>query len=255
MKKQFPILEFDSDRGAIISPSDLVKEIPDIPKHAVVCFFNDVITHLAESGKLKIISKIKSEMGFHFVYSYEFENRSIVLFHPGVGAPLAVATFEDVIQMGCNKFIVCGGAGVLDKEIAAGNLIVPNSAIRDEGTSYHYLEPSREVAPSSEALIAIETTLTKRNISYRIGKTWTTDGVYRETSSKISLRKSEGCIAVEMEAAALFAVAKFRGVKIGQILYGGDNVDTEIWDHRDWQSNWDIREMLVALSAEACLLL
>ena len=253
MKKQFPILEYDSDRRAIISPSDLVKEIPDIPKHAVICFFNDVITHLAESEKLKIIHSIKSEMGFHHVYSYKFENRSIVLFHPGVGAPLAVATFEDVIQMGCDKFIVCGGAGVLDKEIASGHLIVPSSAIRDEGTSYHYIEPSREVSPTTEAVNAIETILKKRNIPYLKGKTWTTDGVYRETPAKIALRKSEGCISVEMEASALLAVAKFRGVSIGQILYGGDNVDTEIWDHRDWQSNWDVREMLLALSAEACL--
>jgi purine-nucleoside phosphorylase len=60
-------------------------------------------------------------------------------------------------------------------------------------------------------------------------------------------------LGVEMEAAALFAVARFRSVKIGQILYGGDNLDSEAWDSRGWQRRWSIREKLVELAAEACL--
>ena len=84
-------------------------------------------------------------------------------------------------------------------------------------------------------------------------KTWTTDAIYRETRAKTELRRSEGCLTVEMEAAAFFAVAQFRGVPFGQILYGGDNLDAEEWDRRDWMSRASVRERLVYLAAEACL--
>jgi purine-nucleoside phosphorylase len=69
----------------------------------------------------------------------------------------------------------------------------------------------------------------------------------------MALRRAEGCVTVEMEAAALFAVAQFRRVQLGQILYSGDNLDADEWDNRDWQRNWSVREIMVELAAEACL--
>ncbi|MCB0227322.1 MAG: purine-nucleoside phosphorylase, partial [Anaerolineae bacterium] len=79
--------------------------------------------------------------------------------------------------------------------------------------------------------------------------------IFRETQPKVARRRAEGCLAVEMEAAALFAIAQFRDVLLGQILYGGDNLGGEVWDSRGWQKHWTVREKLVALAAEACLLL
>jgi uridine phosphorylase len=151
--------------------------------------------------------------------------------------------------------MACGGAGVLDKTIAVGHLLVPTSAIRDEGTSYHYLPPSREVTASLEAVGAIETVLQRHKYEYLLTKTWTIDALYRETPAKADLRRAEGCLTVEMEAAAFFAVAQFRGVPFGQILYGGDAVCAGEWDSRDWVSRADIREQLFWLAAEACLML
>jgi nucleoside phosphorylase len=92
-------------------------------------------------------------------------------------------------------------------------------------------------------------------IPYRVGKTWTTDAPYRETPNKIRQRKEEGCIVVEMEAASMMAVAQFREVTFGQILYGGDDLSGVEWDRRDWQSRADIRENLFWLCADACLAL
>jgi purine-nucleoside phosphorylase len=92
-------------------------------------------------------------------------------------------------------------------------------------------------------------------VNYLLAKTWTTDAFYRETRQKVALRKAEGCLTVEMEAAAMFAVAQFRQVQIGQILYGGDNLDGEAWDSRDWVKRWSSREKLVGLAVEACLAL
>jgi len=95
--------------------------------------------------------------------------------------------------------------------------------------------------------------LERRNLPYRLGKTWTTDAPYRETRSLVAARSQEGCQVIEMEAAGLMAVAQFRNVVLGQVLYGGDDLSGEVWDNRGWQSRRDIRENLFWLAAEACL--
>lgn len=95
--------------------------------------------------------------------------------------------------------------------------------------------------------------LKRHDIPYVIGKTWTTDALYRETPGKVARRKAEGCITVEMEAAAFFAVAQFRGVAFAQILYGGDDLSGDEWDNRDWLGRTSTREKLFWLAAEACL--
>jgi purine-nucleoside phosphorylase len=97
--------------------------------------------------------------------------------------------------------------------------------------------------------------LEKHGVEYLISKTWTTDAPYRETPAKVQLRRSEGCLTVEMEAAALFAVARFRGAICAQMLYAGDDVSSTEWDHRDWTSQTSVRERLFWLAAEACLTL
>ena len=92
-----------------------------------------------------------------------------------------------------------------------------------------------------------------RNSMSHEGKTWTTDAPYRETPVKIAARRAEGSLTVEMEAASLFAVAQYRQVVLGQILYGGDDLSGEAWDRRGWQSHKAVRENLFWLAADACL--
>jgi uridine phosphorylase len=144
---------------------------------------------------------------------------------------------------------------VLDGAIGLGHVVVPATAVRDEGTSYHYLPPSREVAASPAAVQAIEQALQKHHVPYVVGKTWTTDAIYRETPTRIARRRAEGCHVVEMEAAAFFAVAQFRGVRFGQLLYGGDDLTGDSWDGRNWQKESGTRARLFQLAVEACLLL
>ena len=100
---------------------------------------------------------------------------------------------------------------------------------------------------------AIEAEFKKSGIEYVTGKTWTTDSFYREMEQKIELRKAEGYLTVEMEAAAFFAVAKFRGVKLGYILYGGDDLSGVAWDSRKWHTRSDIRRNLVDISLRTCV--
>lgn len=254
MQQEYPILEFDSSPEAILEPSRIYTPI-DVPEHAVACFFQDVITRLSQQHKARILRHMRSEIGTHPLYELEIEGKRLAVFHPGVGAPLSAGILEEVIATGCRKFIACGGAGVLDSSLAVGHVVVPTAAIRDEGTSYHYLPPGREVTATPEAVAAIETVLQNHSIEYLLSKTWTTDGFFRETRAKMQRRKAEGCSVVEMEAAAFFAVAQFRGVPFAQLLYGGDDVGGSEWDSRQWHTHTSVREKLFWLAAEACLLL
>ena len=84
-------------------------------------------------------------------------------------------------------------------------------------------------------------------------RTWTTDAYFRETRNQVRRRRDEGCVCVEMECAALFAVGRFRGVEIASILYAGDDVSGERWDRRRWTNRADTRNRLVELALAACL--
>ena len=231
MSLSYPILEFDEERDAVIEPSKAIKH-RDVPEHCVICFFWETIEHVTEQLALQSLRPVRTEMGDIPVYSGAYDGQTLAILLSPVGASLAAGCLEEVIARGGRKFIVCGSAGVLDRSIASGNIVVPTSALRDEGTSYHYLPPSREVHPTSEAVKAIIETLKDHGCSYVTGKTWTTDAFYRETRSKVASRRNEGCITVEMEAAAFFAVAQFRGVQLAQLLYGADDVSGAEWDPR-----------------------
>lgn len=252
MKSKYPILEFDDKSKAMIDPSVFIKK-KNVPKNCVLCFFREVLDKAVKEHNGKIIDYRCSEMGPQPVYQILYHRKKIALFHPGIGAPLTAGFLDELIALGMNRFIACGGAGVLDKNLCRGHIVIPVSAVRDEGTSYHYLAPSREVEASKKGVKAIEKVLKKHHAEYILGKTWTTDGIYRETINKINMRKKEGCITVEMESAAFFAVAKFRKVDFAQILYCGDDLSGEEWDSRDWHKNISVREKIFYFALESCL--
>lgn len=250
----YPILEFDPTPEAFIEPSKVIRA-RDLPEHCVICFFKEVIDKVVAEYDAKIMVENRWEDGPHCVYEISYRDRRLAFFHPGVGAPVAAGLLEEVIAFGCRKFIACGGCGVLENDIAVGHIVVVSGAVRDEGVSYHYLPPGREVIASESGVNALMKTLNARGVPYRIGKTWTTDAPYRETLNKIIQRKKDGCLVVEMESAALIAVAQFRNVVFGQALYGGDDLSGVEWNNREWQSRTDIRESLFWLCADACLTL
>jgi len=249
---EYPILEFDPSPEAFIEPKRVIAA-RDVPAHAVVCFFQDVVTTLIEHHDAKLVHTLRSEIGPHPVYEIDYQGQRLAVFHPGLGSPLAAGLLEEVIALGCTKFIACGGCGVLDSSITMGHVLVPESAVRDEGTSYHYLPPGREVEAGATAVSAIKAVLLAQDVEYLLTKTWTTDAIYRETPVRIAKRRGEGCLCVEMEAAAFFAVAQFRGVEFGQLLYGGDDLGGEVWDGRGWTGHLSGREKLFWLAAQACL--
>lgn len=249
-----PILEFDPDPLAILNPP-IAPPGRELPRKAVLCFFAEVLAELAANGALTEIGVLNSEIGRNPIYAVEFEGQTIAVMHPGVGAPLGAGFLEEAIGLGVREFVACGGCGVLQPEIVVGHPVILTSAVRDEGTSYHYLPPSREVAASPAVVEALMQVMQRHGVPHLVGKSWTTDAIYRETPAKRAARLVEGCAVVEMEAAAFFAVAQFRGATFGQVVYGGDLVVPEGWDMRDWNLRTSARQRLFWLAVEACALL
>lgn len=138
--------------------------------------------------------------------------------------------------MGAKKFVLFGSCGVLDDEIVKDKIIIPVSAVRDEGTSYHYAAPSPEIEADAHSIRILENVLTNCGYAYVKGKTWTSDGIYRETKPAIRERREEGCLVTEMECASMLAVSKYRSIPFIQFLYGADNLSSDTWEIRDLDS-------------------
>ncbi len=256
-KEKYPILEYDSNKVAKLDPKQKIRNSKNtdnisLPDYCVIAFFKSVIENKRDQGELRLLTHIASEALHIPVYETTCNSKRICLVLGCLGAAGAAYELEQLIALGCKKFIVCGGAGVLHNDISVGHIILPCSAIRDEGLSYHYIKPAREIAYEYETIKKIEMQLIEENIPYLKGKTWTTDAIFRETEDKIDLRVSEGCLTVEMEASALLAVSKFRNVELGQLIYGGDDVSKITWDGRQCIDREQIREEIVNLSLRIC---
>ena len=148
-----------------------------------------------------------------------------------VSAPACVAGREDNLSViNTDKFVVFGGAGCLNKDIARGRVMVPTEAYRDEGTSYHYAPAADYIAVKNSAVVA--QFMESAGLPYVAGRTWTTDAFHRETRDNFEKRKADGCISVEMECAAVQAMCDFRGLQAYFFFTGGDLLDAPEWDRR-----------------------
>ncbi len=251
-ERSLPILEHDFSRPAVIEPGKIIKAIPEMPERAILVFYHQVMKSFLDNGLLKVIHVFEGETGDFPVYGFEHAGKRFAVINPGLGASSAGGLLEEVIALGAKKVIACGSAGVLKNELPRGEVVVVESALRDEGTSYHYLPPSEYVETDRTVLKKITETLSEMNVNYTVARTWTTDGVFRETPSIVKRRLSQGCLVVEMEAAAMIAVAKFRGIEFGQILSCGDDVSGVEWDRRIDGNVMNHKEKLFLLAASCC---
>lgn len=245
-KKEFPILEFDPNTHPIINAREQNTKINGISERCVICFFPKAIKKFLQNNPdYEIVYIFTAANGFIKapIYKIKVGNRYICLTQAIIGASVAAAQIDEISAIGCKKFLCIGSAGVIDKEHQYGKLMLPIAAIRDEGTSYHYVKPAYEIGVDKKIVKIIEDYFVKNNLPFIKGKTWTTDAFYRETRDKISLRKSEGCISVEMECAGYLASAQYNKVKFGQILYAGDCIGGEMWHNKRWKSK-TIRERI-----------
>jgi len=224
--------KFNEEKIAIINPTDSTKAIKDFPEICISTFSKKIIDKFASIDGVVKIADLYSANGANPVYKINYGGRDIAFYLSLVGAPACVCGFEEIVAMGAKRFVLFGSCGILDDSVK-DKLIVPTTAVRDEGTSYHYIPASNELSADKEFINILVSCMKKYGYSFAQGKSWTTDAIYRETSSIINERKNQGCIAVEMEFSAMLAVSQFRNIPFIQFLYGADSLDNDKWDVRD----------------------
>ena len=234
-KHAIPILEFDDNPQSVLMPTHEELDLK-LPKKCIYAFLEEEIDRYAGEVGTDCIGEFVSATKTYPVYVINYKGEEICLAQAPVGSAPAAQFMDWLIGYGVEQIISTGTCGVL-ADIEENAFLVPVRALRDEGTSYHYVAPSRYMEMQIEAISAIEQVLEQLGIPYEEVMTWTTDGFYRETAEKVAYRKEEGCSVVEMECAALAAVAQLRGVVWGQLLFTADSLaDLENYDNRDWGS-------------------
>ena len=247
--------EFDPERRAVINPDQVVKPVENMPEVAVTCFSRKTFERMLEDLDTEIITWNGTANGEEPVYRAVYKGMPIALFILDVGAPVSVGMLEEVFQMGVQKVVIFGTCGVLDSRIEDCSIIIPDRALRDEGTSYHYAPPSDEIEVNQKSMKMFTELLDELHVKYTVGKTWTTDSFYRETPEKVKRRKAAGCICVDMECSANAAVCDFRGKKLLQFFYAADNLDAEEWDSRSLanHSRMEDKNRIAAIALEAAV--
>ena len=232
-KNEIPILEFDTDEAAVIMPTHEHLNLK-LPSKAVFAFLGEHIDEYAQTHHAIQVGQFLSATKDYPIYLVEHKGEDVCLCQAPVGSAPAVQLMDWLIGYGVREIITGGCCGAL-ADFEENVFLVPYKALRDEGTSYHYMKPSRFVEINPIALKAIEKTIVEHGLAYHEVITWTTDGFYSETKGKVAYRRQEGCEVVEMECAALAACASFRNAVWGCILFTADTLaDVEHYDERNW---------------------
>ena len=232
-KHAIPILEFDDNPQAVIMPNHEGLDL-QLPKKCIYAFLEEEIDRIAQEVGAKCLGEFVSATKTYPVYVMSYKGEEVCLAQAPVGSAPAAQFMDWLIGYGVEKIISTGTCGVLSN-IEENAFLVPVRALRDEGASYHYAPPSRYMDVHVEAVAAIEQVLEQLGVPYEEVMAWSTDGFYRETAEKVAYRKEEGCVVVEMECAALAAVAQLRGAVWGELLFTADSLaDLDNYDQRDW---------------------
>ena len=220
---------FDNDTQAIINPKENVDAV--VVDACIVTFSYKIEEYVLSRFKPTQIGELRFATGLTPVWLIERNGKKFAFFKTYVGAPACAASIEDTLEViKTKKYILFGGAGCLNKEIARGKVMVPNAAWRDEGTSYHYMPASDWVEVSNFEKVC--DFMKRSKLPFVVGKTWTTDSFYRETRGNFEKRKAAGCISVEMECAGVQAMCTFRGLEFYTFFTSGDLLDAPEWDER-----------------------
>lgn len=236
------LTEFDPAKKAVINPEDIIEPVEGMPKVAVACYSRVTFERMIGELNAQIIAQTNTANGVELIYKADYQGTEVALFMIDVGAPMSVGILEEVFRMGAQKAVVFGTCGVLDKSIDDCAVIIPDCAVRDEGTSYHYAPASDEIEVNRKYMDVFTGMLEELQVKYTVGKTWTTDAFYRETPEKVKRRKEQGCICVDMECSADAALAQFRGKDLVQFFYAADNLDAEEWDVRSLSNHSKLEE-------------
>jgi uridine phosphorylase len=146
-----------------------------------------------------------------------------------VGAPYAAMVAETLIAWGVRTILFIGWCGAVSPVLGIGDLVVPTSAVIDEGTSPHYVAGISAAGPSEPLMRQVAEACAAEGVCARLGTVWTTDAVFRETCDKVARYQRDGVLAVEMECSALFTVGGFRGIEVAALLVVSDDLSSLTW--------------------------
>jgi len=213
--------DFYNESQAIINPKDFISSSP-VPETFVLFFFS--------SSFQNSLKEKKRWPGFPPDY-YQFNNIGIKRLP--MGAAMSALTLELLIESGAKKFIVIGTACSLKKNLMPSTPVLITSAIREEGVSYHYFPYSRIIKNTSSQDKVLQQFLNIPDV-----QSYTTSAFFRETEEKILKIIQEGSAVIEMEAASLIAVAKFRKVNLSIIAFISDSIINLKWEqhNRDYKN-------------------
>lgn len=147
----------------------------------------------------------------------------------GGGSPITAELAEEFAAMGVQRMILMTWAGTLQTDLSPGDIVVVDRAIRDEGTSYHYLPPAKYVDADAALADELMAAIRARSGTCSRGVTWTTDAPFRETIEEIRQYKSEGVKTVEMESAGLFTIGQVRKVATVSVVVAMDSLGELRW--------------------------
>jgi uridine phosphorylase len=210
----------DPTAKSVFEPSALLREARrqkglatvNVPSVCVLDPDGDIVRHLKATGQAHLA---KDWPCYHTeLYTFAIDAQVIGIVGCAVGAPFAVLIAEELFASGCHFLISVTSAGQITPSAKLPYFVVIDRALRDEGTSYHYASPS-EYSKADPELIAVTMRALKANgVNAITGASWTTDAPFRETEEGIAVARSRGILAVEMEAAALYAFARARNRKV-----------------------------------------
>lgn len=206
----------DYSKASVFHPENLLREARrqksiaecNIPEVCVLDPDGDILEYLRRTDRASLN---ECWAGYHtHMYEFDLQGRTVGIIGQAVGASFAVLLAEQMFVSGCKLLISITSAGRLNQQTGGEKFILIEEALRDEGTSYHYLPADHPAILAPDLLDALISLQEIPDISVGVGKSWTTDAPYRETKSAITHAESLDAVAVEMEAAALYAFAEAR---------------------------------------------
>ncbi len=218
----------------------------DVPAVCILDPDGDIVRRLRHLGQAQ---PFKQWPCYHtHLDAFSLAGRTVGILPCAVGAPFAVLVAEELFASGCRLLVSLTSAGQITGVRPPPYFVIIERALRDEGTSYHYAAPA-EFADADPALVAVASkALTLRGLPVAVGASWTTDAPFRETAAAVAAARAKGILAVEMEAAALYAFARARGCQVLCLAHVTNMMGQQEEDFEKGEANGTI-DALAALDA------
>jgi uridine phosphorylase len=210
---------------ALVSAVRTERELPlaSVPAVCVLDFDGDLTDWLVDTGAAPPCA---SWACFHTsMVSVDVDGTPCGVIARTIGGPYAVLVAEQLAVCGARVVLGLTSAGRVSASLPVPSLVVATRAIRDEGTSYHYLPPGEEAAAPPGVAEVIAAELASLGLPVFQGPVWTTDAPYRETHEQLIRHACSGALAVEMQAASLFAFGAARRVTVGVVAHVTNAID------------------------------